>query len=128
MTNQSFTFNESSISSSTASNSLNRPDNSLNTSPNIQTRSHDNLLTTAMASLNIQAASHDTTDGPVELPEHINIVYIDSDDKKLCLATISHAGDEITGCGHGNSEESAKQDAIDKLTSNFRILCAPIKI
>ena len=95
---------------------------------NIEKTEPDNSLNTGMASLNIKARSHDTTDGPVELPEDIDVVFVDGDDKKLCLATVSLDGSKITGCGHGNSRESAKQNAIENLTSNFKILCTPIKI
>ena len=88
-----------------------------------------NALSTSMASLNMEDRSCDTTDGgPVELPQDIDVVYVDGDDKKLCLATVSHDGEKITGCGHGNSEESARQSAVDNLASNFRILYTPIKI
>ena len=82
-----------------------------------------------MASLNISDESCDMTDnGLVELPKDIDVVFVDGDDKKLCLATVNHAGEKITGCGRGNSEETAKQSAIVNLTSNFRILCTPLKI
>ena len=87
-----------------------------------------NSLNTTMASLNIRARSHDTTDGLVELPEDIDVVFVDGDDKKLCLATVSVAEEKITGCGHGNNKESAKQNAIENLKSNFKILCTPVKI
>ena len=82
-----------------------------------------------MASLNIDDQTSDMTDsGPVELPnDDIDVVFVDGDDKKLCLATVSHAGEKITGCGHGNSKESAKTNAIANLTSNFKILYTPFK-
>ena len=88
----------------------------------------DILLDTLMASLNIKPRSHDTTDGPVKLPDDIDIVFVDGDDKKLCLATVSVAEDKITGCGRGTNKESAKQNAIENLKSNFKILCTPVKI
>jgi len=85
-----------------------------------------NSLNTTMASLNIEETSHDTVDGQVELPNDIDVVFVDGGDKKLCLATCNHADGKITGCGRGNSRESARQSAIDNLTSNFRILCTPL--
>lgn len=113
-TNQSFT-EPSSFNSSMAS-------------LNIENNEPVNSLNTGMASLNIKGRSHDTTDGPVELPDDIDVVFVDGDDKKLCLATVSVAEEKITGCGHGNSKESAKQNAIENLKSNFKILCTPMKI
>ena len=115
---QSFTFHEPSNSSF----NLSMP------SLNIANDKQVNSLNTSMASLNINARSHDTTDGPVKLPDDIDVVFVDGDDKKLCLATVSVAEEKITGCGHGNSKESAKQNAIENLKSNFKILCTPIKI
>ena len=112
---QSFTFSETSLNLSTSS-------------LKVEQNEADNSLNTSMASLNIQAGSQDTTDGSVELPEEVDVVYVDGDDKKLCLATVSHEGNKITGCGHGNNKESAKQNAMDNLMSNFKILCTPFKI
>lgn len=104
---------------------------SLNSSLN-ETRNepHISSLNTGMASLNVEDTSYDTTDDncSVELPNDIDVVFVDGDDKKLCLATVCHAGEKITGCGHGNCRETAKQSAIDNLTSNFRVLYTPIKI
>ena len=96
---------------------------SMTSSPNTRHNDSANSLNTSMASLNIDDGSCDMTDsGPVELPKDIDVVFVDGDDKKLCLATVSHGGEKITGCGHGDSKESAQESAIDHLTSNFRIL------
>lgn len=112
-TNASFTFHDSTpLSDSMAS-------------LNIQ---ENNLPDTSMASPNLKPRSCDTTDNPVELPKDIDVVFVDGDDKKLCLATVSHAGEQVTGCGHGNSRESARQSAIDNLMSNFSILYSSVKI
>ena len=118
---QSFTLSETSLNLSAT---LNLSTSSLK----VEQNETDNSLNSSMASLNIQTASQDATDGPVELPEEVDVVYVDGDDKKLCLATVSHDGNKITGCGHGNSKESAKQNAMDNLMSNFKILCTPFKI
>ena len=97
-------------------------------SPSTRHNESTNSLNTGMASLNIDDQASDTTDsGPAELPNDIDVVFVDGDDKKLCLATVSHAGEKITGCGHGNSEESARISAIANLTSNFKILYTPFK-
>lgn len=114
---QSFTFHEGTLNSSMASLSIQRdhPTTPLNTS---------------MASLSTGIQSCDATDGPVEFPkDNIDVVFVDGDnDKKLCFATVSHDGEKITGCGGGNSRESARESAITNLVSNFKILYTPVKI
>ena len=114
--NQLFAHHETSSLNSSLNETCNKP--------------HISSLNTGMASLNMDDTSYDTTDDscPVELPNDIDVVFVDGDDKKLCLATVCHDGEKITGCGHGNSRETAKQSAIDNLTSNFRVLYTPIKI
>lgn len=84
---------------------------------------------TSTASQNMEAALCDTVDGPVEFPENnVDVVYVNGDDKQLCLATVDVGKEKVTGCGRGDNRESAKQSAIFNLMSNFRILYPYVKI
>jgi len=107
---------------------------SLNISGDLCDRSYDDA-DNSMSSVNpqdISANLHDISANPQDIsanlydisvnPQDIDVVYLDGEGSKLCLATFNHQGQDVTGCGNGNCKDSAKDDAIKNLMSNLSIL------
>jgi len=100
---------------------------SLNISGDLCDTSYDDA-DSSMSSVNPQDIStnlHDISANPQDIsvnPQDIDVVYLDGEGSKLCLATFNHQGQDVTGCGNGNCKDSAKDDAIKNLMSNLSIL------
>ncbi|XP_065908411.1 RISC-loading complex subunit tarbp2-like [Dysidea avara] len=75
--------------------------------------------------MDISVNSLDNSVDPLDISvnhQDIDVVYLEGDGSELCLATLKHQGQHVTGCGNGNCKDTAKDVAIDNLMSNLSIL------
>jgi len=95
-----------------------------NRSHDLSARSHDDT-DSSISSINVMDISQEITVNTQDIsvnPDDIDVVYLDGEGSKLCLATFNHRGQDVTGCGNGNCKDTAKDDAIKNLMSNLSIL------
>ena len=122
-------------SSSTGTTQIETGMASLNISGDFISRSHDPTSRShdgTDSSISLLANSSDISVNPLDNsvdsqdisvnPQDIDVVYLDGEGRKLCLATFNHQGQDITGCGNGDNKDTAKDDAIKNLMSNLSIL------